>query len=117
MVKVKTESIKEEVKPTDCELVKAEINKYDWDTNLAFSIAKAESSCNINAIGDDYPINGLHAPSCGAFQIRTLEGRPNCDQLKDIATNVAWAYKISNNGTNFKPWSVYISGKYLRYKE
>ena len=81
----------------------------------------AESNCNTNAVGDNYPINGLYAPSCGAYQVRTLKGRPTCEQLKDPATNVEWAYKIYSakrkDGTQsmWKPWSVFTNGKYKRY--
>lgn len=100
--------------PTGCEAVRAEASKYNWDVETVVRIAKAESNCNTNRVGDTYPINGLLAPSCGAMQIRTLAGRPTCDELKNLAINIAWAYKISNGGINFKPWSVYLSGKYLK---
>ena len=83
--------------------------------NVVVAIAKAESNCDGTKVGDNYPINGLHAVSCGYLQIRTLKGRPNCEALKHLATNIAWAYRISNNGTNFKPWSVYLNGKYKQY--
>lgn len=100
---------------TGCDAVRAAASKYTWDIETVVRIAKAESGCNTNAVGDDYPIAGLHAPSCGAFQIRTLAGRPSCSELKDLSINIEWAWKISNGGTNFRPWSVYTSGKYLNY--
>jgi hypothetical protein len=75
----------------------------------------AESKGNSQAVGDNYPINGLLAPSCGLMQIRTLEGRPSCEELLDPKTNIDWAYKISNNGTNFNPWTMYTNGEYLKY--
>ena len=76
---------------------------------------QAESGCNQNAVGDTSPINGLLAHSCGLFQVRTLAGRPSCEQLKDPATNIQWAYKISGNGSNWRPWSVFTNGKYLKH--
>jgi len=79
------------------------------------AIMQAESSCNPNAVGDTYPIAGLLAPSCGLFQIRTLTGRPDCEALKDPATNIEWAYKVSGGGANWKPWSVFTNGKYLNF--
>ena len=79
------------------------------------AICQAESGGNSQAVGDDYVIAGLYAPSCGLWQIRTLAGRPSCDELKDPQTNLEWAWKISNQGTNWSPWSVYKSGKYLQY--
>lgn len=94
-----------------CDLV----NNYAWDVQKAYAICMAESKGKNDAVGDDYIINGLHAPSCGLMQIRTLQGRPNCEQLKDTTTNLDWAWKISNGGTNWQPWSTYTSGKYLEY--
>jgi len=79
------------------------------------AICLAESSGNPNAVGDNYVIAGLYAPSCGLWQIRTLKGRPTCEELKNPQTNLEWAWKISNQGTNWKPWTVYGSGAYLKY--
>jgi hypothetical protein len=90
-------------------------SSYDWDYRTAYAVCMAESSGDSNAVGDNYAIAGLHAPSCGLMQIRTLKGRPSCEELKDPKTNMDWAYKISNNGTNFNPWTVYTNGKYLKY--
>lgn len=115
------ERINENTRPTGqalttgCELVRQEASKYSWDVDVVVAIAKAESNCNTNAIGDNYPINGVYAPSCGFMQIRTLAGRPSCEELQDPATNILWAYKVSGSGTSFKPWSVYQSGKYLKH--
>jgi len=81
------------------------------------AVMQAESTCNSNAVGDNYVIAGLHAASCGLFQIRTLKGRPSCEELKDPSTNIDWAYKVSTNGTNWNPWSVFNNGKYLKYME
>ena len=82
------------VHPTGCDNYVAEIAKYAWNQTVAINVMSAESGCNPYAVGDNYPINGLHAASCGLFQIRTLSGRPDCESLKDPATNVAWAYKV-----------------------
>lgn len=79
------------------------------------AICLAESSGNTNAVGDNYVIAGLHAPSCGLMQIRTLKGRPSCEELKNPELNMEWAWKISNQGTNWNPWSVFTSGKYERF--
>lgn len=76
---------------------------------IAARVAKAESGCNPSAVGDNYPIRGLHAPSCGLFQIRTLNGRPSCLQLKDPETNVKWAKKLYL-ASGWQPWSVCRNG-------
>lgn len=78
------------------------------------AIMEAESGCISGKIGDNYPINGLLAPSCGLLQVRTLEGRPSCDQLKDPHTNIEWAHKIYT-GQGLRAWSVFLSGKYLKF--
>jgi hypothetical protein len=91
--------------PIGCEHYRTEVSKYNWNVEVMLRIMKAESSCNPNAVGDDYPIRGLHAPSCGLLQIRTLSGRPSCVELKDPATNIAWAYRIYQS-QGYPAWSV-----------
>lgn len=108
---VQIEQPKPIVEPSGCEIV----SKYNWDYQTAYAVCMAESGGNTNAVGDDFVIAGLHAPSCGLMQIRTLAGRPSCEELKDPITNMDWAYRVSNSGTNFKPWSAYTSGKYLKF--
>lgn len=98
-----------------CEPIRSLVAQYNWNQSIALAIIQAESGCNPNAVGDNYPINGLYAPSCGLGQIRTLAGRPSCEQLKDPATNIAWMYKISSGGTNWRPWSVFTNKKYLKF--
>lgn len=79
------------------------------------AICLAESGGRADAIGDDYPIAGLHAPSVGLWQIRTLAGRPTAEELKDPYINRDWAWKISKQGTDWTPWSVFNNGKYLNF--
>lgn len=117
---VKQEAATEEPKPQQsfpnkgCETYRAEVAKYDWNVNIALAIMKAESGCRTNAVGDNRVIGGIYAPSCGLLQIRTLSGRPNCDQLKNPATNIAWAHKLYR-ASGWKPWTVYKTGAYRAY--
>lgn len=104
-----------EVELVGCDIVRHYASQYNWDVNIIVAIAAAETNCDTKAVGDDYVIAGLYAPSCGLTQVRTLAGRPSCEELKDPATNIEWAWKISSGGTDFTPWSVYTSGKYLQY--
>lgn len=108
------EPTQETPKKTGCEAYRSEIAKYDWNVNVMMAVMQAESGCNTRAVGDNYPIKGLHAPSCGLLQIRTLKGRPSCEALKDPATNIAWGYKIYQ-GQGLKAWSVYTKGMYKKY--
>ena len=100
--------------PVGCEHYRNLVSQYNWNINVALAVMKAESGCNPNSVGDNFPINGLYAPSCGLFQIRTLAGRPSCDQLKDPSTNVQWAFKLYS-GSGWKPWSVCKNGKVSCY--
>lgn len=92
-----------------CEAYRAEISRYDWNVETAIRVMKAESGCNTNAVGDNYPIRGEIIPSIGLFQIRTLRGRPSSEALKDPATNIAWAYKLYQ-ASRWQPWSVCKNG-------
>lgn len=102
------------VHPVGCEHYRELVSKYAWNTNIALAVMKAESGCNPNAVGDQFVIRGLYAPSCGLMQIRTLQGRPSCEQLKDPTTNVAWAWKLYQ-ASGWQPWSVCKNGKVSCY--
>lgn len=75
------------------------ISQYDWDTKLAYQIMMCESGANSNIINNN-PGTGDY--SVGLFQIN-LHGdnarlRPSEDWLKIPANNVAYAYKLYQNG-------------------
>lgn len=91
--------------PIGCENYRHLISQYDWNIDTALQIAHAESGCNPSAVGDNFVIAGIYAPSCGLFQVRTLSSRPPCDALKDPATNIEWAYRIYQ-GQGYGAWSV-----------
>lgn len=105
---------REDITSQGCDQYLPLLSQYEWDTRTAYAIMRAESGCNTQAIGDDYPIAGLHAPSCGLFQVRTLAGRPPCEALQVPERNVAIAYKLYK-ANGWQPWSVYLSGKYKQY--
>lgn len=107
---------------TGCEQYRPLFEKYEWDVKIAMAIMGAETRgrCNADAVGDNYPINGLLAVSCGLMQVRTLVGRPDCETLKNPATNIEWAHKIyqasvARGSSGWYPWSTYNDGKYLQY--
>lgn len=127
----------------NCRLLAAEIDKYDWDRDIALAIAKAESKCDPRARGDTdlifrgcykdlnldltrpgslksyqkVPCSSEHPErdygySVGAFQVRILPGRLECDTY-DLATNVKCAYRVyEERERSFTPWSVFTDGKY-----
>ncbi len=48
-------------------------------------VMKCESGGVASKVGDDYPINGLHVPSYGLFQIRAFASRAKAEGLTDQA--------------------------------
>lgn len=91
--------------PAGCENYRNLISQYEWNVDVALKVMQAESGCNPHAVGDKRVIGGIYAPSCGLFQIRTLSGRPSCDQLQNPNTNVEWAIKLYR-ASGWQPWSV-----------
>lgn len=102
------------IHPIGCENYRQLISQYEWNVDVALNVMRAESGCNPNAKGDNRVIGGIYAPSCGLFQIRTLQGRPTCEQLQDPATNIEWAFKLYR-ASGWKPWSVCNTGKVSCY--
>ena len=101
--------------PQGCEAYRPLLAKYGWDVTVMLAVMEAESHCNPHAVGDDYPINGVHAKSCGLLQIRTIAPwRGTCEQLQDPAFNIDIAWKVYQ-GQGMKAWSAYKNGAYKRY--
>lgn len=86
----------------------------------AVAVALAESGGNPRAHNAVPPDN-----SYGLWQINMLGsmgparrkqfGLSSNSQLFDPVTNAKAAYAISSQGKNFRPWTTYTSGAYLRY--
>ncbi len=105
--------------PNDCSKIEAEIQKYDWDHEIALAVAKAESKCNAEARGDEDLIfeenEREYGYSVGVFQVRILPGREDCDTY-EVAKNVACAYRIYQKaGNKFTPWSMWKNEAYKKY--
>ena len=82
---------------------------------------KAETKCDMNAKGDTEYIfeeNGReYGYSVGAFQVRILPGREDCDTF-DLETNVGCAYDIYVKADReFTDWTMFVNGKYHEYLE
>lgn len=86
----------------------------EWNQDVMYAICMAESGGNPLAVGDNYVINGVFAPSCGLWQIRTLSSRPSCEALKDPNKNLEWAISIWRS-QGYNAWSVYPNGSYKRF--
>lgn len=77
--------------------------------DIAVAIALAESGGVPGALGD----GGV---SIGLWQINTrAHPQYTIEQMKDPIQNAQAAFKISHGGTNWKPWSVFKSGRYLNF--
>lgn len=91
------------------------LERYDWDSELMIKIMQGESGCNPNAVGDKHLTfnDNSQGMSCGLMQIRVLDGRPDCETLKDPETNIEWAYKIYQS-QGLSAWTYYT--KHLALK-
>jgi hypothetical protein len=90
--------------------------------NMAYAIAMAESGGRAGAHNGDISTGDN---SYGLFQINMLGamgperrkryGLKSNDDLFDPLVNARVAYKMSNGGRNWQPWSTYKNGAYKRY--
>lgn len=104
----------------------------DHQAKILYAIAHAESGSQINCHGDDYsPFYGQAVSnhpgwkwgeSYGLFQIRTIQqksGTGDCRDRKALDNNLEkqaqCAWEISGHGKSYRPWSVYLNGKYKKY--
>jgi hypothetical protein len=74
------------------------------------AIAQAESARDPGAVGDVALQNRTFGPSVGLFQIRTVKA-----ETGKVEAQVKAALNISNNGTNFRPWSTFTSGSFRKF--
>ena len=89
---------------------------------MAYAIAMAESGGNAKAHNGNASTGDN---SYGLFQINMLGsmgparraqyGLSSNDSLFDALTNAKVAYKMSNGGKNWGPWSTYTNGAYKKY--
>lgn len=75
---------------------------------IAVAVALAESSGRTDVPGPPTK----YGRAIGVWQIMPLAGRPSPDALKDPHVNAEQMAKISNGGTNWKPWEAYTNGTY-----
>jgi hypothetical protein len=88
---------------------------------VAAAVALAESGGDPAAVGDVSLQSDKWGPSVGLWQIRSLKaeqgtgGTRDASRLTDPQFNAASMAAISGAGTNWRPWSVFVSGKYRQY--
>ena len=88
----------------------------------AYAVSIAESGGRSNAIGDKHLVDEKWGPSIGLFQIRSLKDWKayndpfrDAKRLPDPSYNTQAAYKKSKGGKNWKPWTTYTHGSYLKH--
>lgn len=88
----------------------------------AYAIAIAESGGRSNAKGDIKLQDEKWGPSVGLFQIRSLKNWKkyndpyrDASRLQDPSYNIEAAWTKSKHGTNFKPWSTYTGGSFVKH--
>ena len=87
---------------------------------IATAVAASESGFRTDAQGDIGLQDATWGPSVGLWQIRSLKsqygtgGPRDASQLTDPTFNARSMATISAGGANFKPWSTFTSGAYLK---
>jgi murein DD-endopeptidase MepM/ murein hydrolase activator NlpD len=88
----------------------------------AYAISIAESGGRSNAKGDISLQDAKWGPSVGLFQIRSLKNWKkyndpyrDASKLQDPSYNIEAAWSKSKQGTNFKPWSTYTGGSFIKH--
>lgn len=89
------------------------------NAHIMAAIAHKESGHQLDCVGDESLINSKWTDSYGIFQIRGLvaeNGKGTCRDITAFVYNIEkqsqCAFEISGGGTNFRPWSMYLNGKY-----
>ena len=88
----------------------------------AYAVAMAESGGRSNAVGDVSLQDDKWGPSIGLFQIRSLKNWEkwndeyrDANRLPNPDFNAAAAWRKSNQGSNWKPWSAYTNAAFLKH--
>jgi CBS domain containing-hemolysin-like protein len=94
----------------------------DDSLEIAYAVAIAESAGKPTAHNDD---ESTGDDSYGLFQInmlgamgperRKLYSLKKNDELFDPLTNATVAFKLSDEGKNWKPWTMYTNGMYQKF--
>lgn len=100
-----------------CDAYRSLIDQYNWNTNVAFAVMRAENP-GCNPASTSKP-NWNGSVDRGLFQVNSIHAdmvNGNLAALYNPTTNVATAYRIYSGG-GWKRWSTFNSGKYLSYLE
>lgn len=111
------EEIIDEVQPDEViqDFVKAEIKRvFGENWKMAYAVMFSESSGRINAVNQN--TDRHESIDRGLFQINSYwHPDVSIDCAFDMYCNIKEAYRISNGGTNWRPWYGYRNGNYRKY--
>ena len=93
------------------DLIQKHFPQEEWDR--AYNVMMGESKGNPQAVGDDYPIAGVHAPSYGLFQIRAQVHGQDPDKMLNPEENVKYAANLWKRQGR-QPWTVAKDLGYVR---
>lgn len=92
------------------------------NAHTMMAIAKAESGHQLSCVGDEQLTDSKWTNSYGLYQIRGLkaeQGKGTCRDISSLGTDVLrqsqCAYEISSGGVNFRPWSMWLNGRYKEW--
>lgn len=94
--------------PSNIELIYTEIEKYDWNTDIAKEIILHESTNGKRNYNPEWH-EGCQG-SYGPMQVACIHHRENPEALLDIAFNVKTAYSIYED-RGWNAWGVCHDGK------
>jgi hypothetical protein len=91
---------------------------------IATAVGLAESNGRTDAVGDEWLQNKTWGPSVGVHQIRSLHAEKFTGKVRDghaglhDAWHNAWAMaSISQNCTNWQPWTMFTNGRWISRTE
>lgn len=97
------------VNTVGCEQYRSIVNKYDWNSNVAMAVMKAESGCNPNAAN----YSDHHGQCVGSFGLMQLACF-HTENPKNPSENIRVAYQIYSR-QGWQPWGAYTNGSYSKY--
>lgn len=107
--------VAKEKKTQGCEQYRKELQKYDWNVEIAFAVMRAENrACNPSASNSN--TNG--SVDRGLFQVNSVHKNKvkTLDDLYNPTTNIRVAYSVYQ-GSGWAAWSTYKSGRYIAFLE
>lgn len=99
-----------------CEQYRPLLDKYDWDSHIAYAIMRAENTA-CDPTKDNAGLNSDGTNDVGLMQINSIHvtsGLITESGRRDPEQNIRAAYSIYL-GSGWNAWSTYKNGSYLKY--